>query len=196
MIVYLHGFNSTGNSSKGQTLKHTLKQTLPSVPFFTPTYHYNPDIAITVLMQEINEQLLRHKLKQPEMIIGSSLGGFYGQYIARQFNNIKLVLINPALGPVDTLQHHLGENENFYTGERYILQKEHLEALKKYDIEKVCSDNVSTLLLVDKADEIIDYRFAVEKYKHCAEMILYEKGDHQFQHLMESIAKILELYNT
>lgn len=196
MIVYLHGFNSTGDSAKGQTLKQALNKTLPSVPFFTPTYHYNPDTAIAVLMQEIKEQLLRHKLKQPQMIIGSSLGGFYAQYIARQFSNIKVVLINPALGPIATLQPHLGENENFYTGERYILQKEHLQALKKYDIEDVCSAKVSTLLLVDKADEIIDYRFAVEKYQYCAEMVLYEKGDHQFQHLMESIPKIVEFYNT
>jgi len=49
---------------------------------------------------------------------------------------------------------------------------------------------------IDKADEIINYRFAVEKYQHCAEMVLYEKGDHQFQHLMESIPKIVEFYNT
>lgn len=194
MIIYLHGFNSTGNSFKGQTLKQAFNKYLPGVAFLTPTYHYNPDIAIEILMQEIKGQLLQHSSKQPQMIIGSSLGGFYAQYIAHQYSSIKLVLINPALGPVETLQHHLGENENFYTGERYILQRKHLDALKKYDIGDVCSDNISTLLLADKGDEIIDYRFAAEKYKHCAAKILYEKGDHQFQHLTESIPKIIELY--
>ena len=195
MIVYLHGFNSTGNSAKGQSLKKAFNKLSPATPFLTPTYHYNPDVAISELIQEIKKQLAQHRLKQPEMIMGSSLGGFYAQYLAHQFHNIKLVMINPALGPVDTLQSHLGENENFYSGERYLLKQKHLDALKKYDIEKVCSDNVSSLLLIDKADEIIDYHFAVEKYQHCAEVLLYQGGDHQFQHLPESIAKINAFYS-
>lgn len=194
MIVYLHGFNSTGKSAKGQALKKAFNKLEPGTPFYTPSYHYNPDIAISALLAETKEQLIRHNLKQPKMIIGSSLGGFYAQYLARQFSHTKVVLINPALGPIDTLQSHLGENENFYSGEKYILLQAHLDALKKFDINNVCTNNIPTLLLIDKADEIIDYHFAVEKYRHCAEMILYENGDHQFQHLSESIPKINSFY--
>lgn len=196
MIIYLHGFNSTGNSAKGQTLKSAL---MKNIDFYTPTYHYEPDLAIAKLVKQIESALLQQSENEPRMIIGSSLGGFYAQYLARQFSAFSVVLINPALGPIKTLHNHLGENKNFYTKEKYILQQKHLEQLKQYDIEQPCNNYVDktipTLLLIDKKDEIIDYHYAVEQYKDCAEIILFEGGDHQFQHLPEAIPKIINFYN-
>jgi hypothetical protein len=195
MIIYLHGFNSTGNSAKGQSLKSALGS---SVSFYTPTYHFEPDRAIYTLTREIKSAVDQLPANEPRMIIGSSLGGFYAQYLARQFFAFKVVLINPALGPINTLQDHLGENENFYSGEKYVLQQKHLNQLQKYNIEKPClstsTQSISTLLLIDKADEVIDYHYAIEKYQTCAEICLFEGGDHQFQHLNEAIPKIKRFY--
>jgi len=193
MIIYLHGFNSTGDSAKGKGLKSSLQG---DIDFYTPTYHYEPDLAIASLSKYIKNILSQYPAGEPKMIIGSSLGGFYAQYLARQFSGFKLVLINPALGPIVTLKNHLGENKNFYTGEKYILQQKHLDQLQRYNIEQPCLNHKKTLLLIDKGDEVIDYHFAVAQYKKCAEIILYDGGDHQFQHLADSTPKIKHFYNT
>ena len=194
MIIYLHGFNSTGDSAKGQALKAALGN---KISFYTPTYHYEPEQAINGLKSYIHEVLEQHAANEPRMIIGSSLGGFYAQYLARQFTGFKAVLINPALGPVSTLQKYIGENENFYTGEKYILQQIHINQLKQYRVDNPCSQGskiIPTLVLLDQADEIIDYHFAYENYSPCSRVILFPGGDHQFQHLNEAIPVIQKFY--
>lgn len=186
MIIYLHGFNSTGNSAKGQYLK----EHLPDIPVLTPTCHHAPEQAIAFLEQLIRENLLQN---QPLMLIGSSLGGYYAQYLAHQFN-LKAVLINPALMPLETLHDYLGVNTNFYTGETYTLTEAHLDTLLALDVPDPCAEPVPTLLLLDKNDEVLDYRIAVNRYQHCAEVIIFEGGDHQFQHMPEALPRIMALY--
>ena len=188
MIIYLHGFNSTGDSTKGLFLK----EHLPDIPVLTPTYHYDPQHAIPFLENFIREYLPhQHSL----MLIGSSLGGYYAQYLAHQFN-LKAVLINPALMPMSTLRDYLGENTNFYTGETYTLTQTHLDALLGLDIPDPCADPMPTLLLVDKGDEVLDYRIATSRYQECAEVIIFDDGDHQFQHLTEALPSIRSFYAT
>ena len=188
MIIYLHGFNSTGSSAKGQLLKDHL----PDLPVLTPTYHHDPTTAIAFLEQLVVKNLQQN---QPLMLIGSSLGGYYAQYLAHQYN-IKTVLINPALMPLATLHGYLGENTNFYTGETYTLTQAHLDALLTLDVPDPCTESVPTLLLLDKNDEVLDHQIAASRYQNCAEVVIFDGGDHQFQHLPESIPRIKEFYTT
>ena len=186
MIIYLHGFNSTGDSAKGRFLKENLRH----LSILAPTYHYDPRRAIACLEKIIQENLSAEK---PLMLIGSSLGGYYAQYLAHRFK-LKTVLINPALMPLTTLSDYLGENTNFYTGEKYTLTQAHLDALLSLDIPDPCITPVPTLLLLDKGDEILDYRVAVARYQNCAEIVMFNGGDHQFQHMTESLSRIEAFY--
>ena len=188
MIIYLHGFNSTGGSAKGRFLKDHMSD----IPVMTPTYNYDPRRAILFLETLIREHLPRN---QSLMLIGSSLGGYYAQYLAHQFG-LKTVLINPALMPMSTLHDYLGENTNFYTGETYNLTQTHLDTLLALDIPDPCAEPVPTLLLVDKGDEVLDYRIATTRYQNCAEVIMFDDGDHQFQHMIEALPPIRAFYAT
>lgn len=186
MIIYLHGFNSTGDSAKGRFLK----KNLAPIPVLTPTYHFDPRHAIPFL----EKLILEHQIDEHSfMLVGSSLGGYYAQYLAHRYK-LKAVLINPALMPLITLHEYLGENRNFYTGETYILTQAHLDALLAFDVPMPCTDPVPTLLLIDKGDEVLDYHMAVTRYQDCAEIILFEDGDHQFQHMVESLSAIQAFY--
>lgn len=187
MIIYLHGFNSTGDSAKGRFLKKNLL----NISVLTPTYHYDPRRAIPCLEKLIQENLSPEK---PLMLIGSSLGGYYAQYLSRRFK-LKTVLINPALMPLTTLSDYLGENTNFYTGEKYKLTQTHLNALLRLDIPDPCTRPVPTLLLLDKGDEILDYRVAVARYQDCSEIVMFNGGDHQFQHMTEALPLIQAFYD-
>ena len=186
MIIYLHGFNSTGDSAKGRLLK----ENLPHLSILTPTYHYDPRLAIPCLEKLIQENF---SPESPLMLIGSSLGGYYAQYLSHRFK-LKTALINPALMPLTTLSDYLGENTNFYTREKYTLTQTHLDALLSLDIPDPCAAPVPTLLLLDKGDEILDYRVAVARYQNCAEIVMFNGGDHQFQHMTESLPRIEAFY--
>jgi len=186
MIIYLHGFNSSGASAKGQFLK----QQLGDITVLTPSYHYDPARAIDMLQHLIEASLA---LDNNIMLAGSSLGGYYAQYLAHYYR-LKQVLINPALMPLSTLDNYLGENINFYTGERYELKARHLDTLRTLDVPAPCIEPVPTLLLLDKGDEVLDYHAAIERYQACADVRLFEGGDHAFQHLPDALSPIRELH--
>ena len=186
MIIYLHGFNSSGASAKGQYLQSHLP-----FPVLTPSYHYDPAQAMAALIGLVEQQRGEDKL----LLAGSSLGSFYAQYLAQRFR-LPSILINPALGPIETLRPYLGLNTNFYTGEQYILDESHLDSLRCYQVEDPCLDPLPTLVLLDEGDEVIDYRYAVEKYRHCGQLICWPGGDHQFQHLAEALPLIEAFYQS
>lgn len=186
MIIYLHGFNSSGASAKGQFLR----EQLDDIPVLTPSCHYDPQRAIVMLQHLIEESL---RLEKNLLLAGSSLGGYYAQYLGQRYA-LKQVLINPALMPLTTLEDYLGENVNFYTGERYTLTERHLDALRQLDVPAPCARPRPTLLLLDKGDELLDYRLAAERYRECADVRLFEDGDHAFQHLPQSLPAIRELH--
>lgn len=184
MYIYLHGFNSSGDSAKGKYLAHALA---PET-VYTPSYPPDPDAAVAFLRDTL-ERLLSEATNEPVTLIGSSLGGFYAQYLARQFD-VSVVLINPALQPQLTLTPYLGWQTNFYTGARFYFDETVLARLLHYDIPAPCTRPVPTLVLLDAGDEIIDYRYAQQLYAPCAHVVVYPAGDHQFQHLAEAVVAI------
>ena len=187
MILYLHGLNSGGTAGKAAALR----EELAPVPVLSPTYPaHRPQQAVNQLrklLAEIESQSDRL------MIIGSSMGGFYGQYLARQFLVKHLVMINPALQPWELLVGAVGEQTNFVTGERYFLRHEDVEQTRRYAVEKV-NDGVPTTLFLDQGDETIDYRIAAEIYRDTGELVIFEGGDHRFQHMAEAIEIIRQRY--
>ena len=181
MYIYLHGFNSSGDSAKGRYLA----QALAPCPVYTPTYSADPDTAITGLSQTLRGL----PAGASPILIGSSLGGFYAQYLAHQFR-LAAILLNPALQPWQTLQPYLGWQTNYYSGERYYFGEQEMGCLARYDILEPCADPIPTLVLLDAGDELIDYHVAQERYADCAQVIVYPGGNHQFMHLREAVAAI------
>ena len=176
MILYIHGFASCGNSNKTKLLKQHFDDVLaPDVPI-------DPDEAISFLQKLIVDN-------EVDLIIGSSLGGFYAAHLAEKFQ-IKTVLLNPSTQPFITLAPYIGENEYFCTGKKFMWTKEHLVKLMSYSI----ADNsikAPILVLLQKGDEVLDYTKAEAVYKKY-EVIVQEEGNHRFENLDEYIEKIRE----
>ena len=125
------------------------------------------------------------------MVVGSSMGGFYGQYLARRFPMKHLFMINPALRPWLLLSEFEGQTMTTADNKPYPITRELIESTLRYAIADP-SDGVATTLFLDKGDEVIDYRIAESVYRTCGQVIFYEGGDHAFQHLDEAIAIIRE----
>ena len=184
MLIYLHGLNSSSQSHKADVLRERLEPT----PVLAPSYPANrPDAAIAKLT-DLFDELARER---PPIVVGSSMGGFYAQYLARRFAFAHLFLINPALTPWDLLRAYEGQSQTTAYGETYVIDRDLVESTRKYGIGDPC-DGVRTTLFLDRGDEVIDYRVAESRYRDCGRLMIFDGGDHGFQHLEEAIAVIRE----
>ena len=117
MILYIHGFASSGLGSKAQAVRDYF-----GAEAFAPSLSYVPDLAMDTLVQ-IAERTRRRK--EPLHLIGSSLGGFYALYLAERYE-LKAVLINASIRPWETLAAHTGEAWNYYDGARFEWNEHHV----------------------------------------------------------------------
>jgi uncharacterized protein len=190
MIIYLHGFNSGGQSQKAIWLRAQLAP----VPVFAPTYPaHRAKEALRVLRKFIRRLRRENPQSQKLMLIGSSLGGFWAQRLAPEFG-ARIVLINPSIRPDETLARHTGRYRNEATGEETVLTAEDVRALKAQRVEP-CNPTVPTLLLLDAGDEVLDYRIAEAALRGCGKTIVYPGGSHRFEHLAEALPEIRALYS-
>ena len=182
MILYIHGFASSGLGAKAETVREYFGEEA-----FAPSLPYVPDLAMDTLIQ-IAEQAAG--CREPLHLIGSSLGGFYALYLAERFD-LKAVLVNPSTRPWETLAAHTGEGTNYYDGARFEWTPRHVESLKKYRTRFSRPEKI--LLMLQSGDEVLDYRVALEELQG-ARTILEEGGDHAFQGFEKHLPAIAEFF--
>lgn len=187
MILYLHGFLSSANSYKAQWFQKAFSKM--GLPFFAPTYPIvSPDQTIQLIETVIQTEIIPkigHNAPPDWCLVGSSMGGFYGQYFADKYQ-IPMVVINPALDPVSVLQPHLGMHENPVTQEHFELNTAYLTELMAYEITNIST--LECLILQDSQDEVVPVDFAQRKYQDSenAQFCIFDGGNHAFQHLQEA----------
>jgi len=173
-ILYLHGFGSCGEGNKSTELKkyfgtnNILSPNLPPSP--------------TVALSEIEVLLQSENI---ELIIGSSLGGFYATHLAEKYH-LKAVLLNPSTQPWETLSSHVGFQKRFCDDEIFEFKLVYLEALKT--LEKIPQKG-TYLVLLQSDDEVLDYTKAQSLYnKH--KIIVEYGGNHRFENINEYMSMI------
>ena len=183
-VIYLHGFASSGNSSKSEWLRQQFGEC--DVEFLSPDLPNRSSQAIAYL-----DEYLAGFADQKICLIGTSLGGFFAAYYAAKYG-WPAVLINPLADVQDLISSAMGENTNYATGEHFVMEQADADALLA--VCDAMQPSVATmLLLLDKGDEILDYRKALKRYGEAAEVHLFEGGSHRFEHLPESMPNILAL---
>ncbi|MCU7811276.1 MAG: hypothetical protein KZQ77_08560 [Candidatus Thiodiazotropha sp. (ex Notomyrtea botanica)] len=182
MIIYLHGLNSAGSSAKATVLR----QQLAPIEVVSPTYPAQSAAEAVATLIEAFESMPED---EPRLLVGSSMGGFYGAWLSSRVNAGHLVLINPAFRPWTLLQKVEGWQYNEAKDERYYLSSEMVAATKVYDVAPE-SMGVPVTLLMDKGDELIDYREVERHYMRVADIHLFEGGSHAFEHMDEAVAII------
>jgi len=185
MIVYIHGFGGSGAGVKaGQA-----KKMFGAASLLAPSLSYVPDLAVATL-----SELIEFLLQKGETVslIGSSLGGYYAIHLAEKFN-LKAVLINPSIYPYKTLEKSVGQALNFFDLSRFEWNERHIQTLRHYEVKK--PDTSRYLLLLQKGDELLDYREALDKLPG-AQALVEEGGSHSyegFEEKRESIESFLGL---
>ena len=122
-------------------------------------------------------------------LVGSSLGGFYATAMAER-RGCKAALVNPAVHPQRHFERYLGPQRNLYTGEEFVLTREHIEELEALDPPAITRPG-RYWLFVETADEVLDYREAVAYYAGALQEVV-RGGDHSMVSFPEYIPEIVE----
>ena len=184
MIVYLHGFNSSPDSSKARRLGEHIARIGRQADYYCPSLPNSPREAVALVEAE-----LRQRPPGPVTLVGSSLGGFYATYLAEK-HGWKAVLVNPAVHAHRLLRGALGPQTNWHSGEKWLLTESHLNELAALDIEGITHPE-HYLLLVQTGDEVLDYHDAVTYYAG-ARQIVEAGGDHGFAGFERHFQTILD----
>lgn len=164
-LIYIHGFNSSALSHKGQQLARWCKLHRPDIEPLLPTLAPHPLPAMQQLTSLVKQYQNTHRIG----VVGSSLGGYFATWLNFSYS-LPAVVVNPAVAPYLLLKDHLGAQQNPYTGERYLLEDVHMTQLRQFEVEQIREPH-RVWLLQQQGDEVLDHRQAVVKYRDCKQTI-------------------------
>lgn len=186
-LIYLHGFQSSPFSMKGQQLKHYCQINHPEIQVHLPDLNLPPLLVMDVIQQLIEE------LDQVALV-GSSLGGFYAtQFVAKYA--CPAVLINPAMRPWQLFRDLFGVDQIPYrVSDRWTLTGQHLDQLEQLAVAYAAAAE-KILVLLQQGDETLDYREAQRYYSqpsHTSLILSDAHGNHAMDDFEQKIPLILE----
>jgi len=167
LILFIHGFGSCGWGSKSLALRRHFgigQVIAPDLPF-------HPREAITALERLIGRYPV-------EALVGSSLGGFYATWLNRHAD-LPGVLINPVVHPHDKLAAHLGAHRRWCDDMAFAIGPDWLDALKALQRTELAAPE-RYLVLLQSADEVLDYREAARFYRD-KDLEIIAGGSHRFE---------------
>ena len=182
-IIYLHGFQSSTLSIKGQFIQ----------AFCQNQHHVHlPDLNMPP------QQVLAHVSEMIEcldqvVLIGSSLGGFYATQLVAK-HAVPAVLINPAMRPWQLFHDLFGAELPYVVNAQWTLDQTQLDQLEQMAVPFV-QDADKILVLLQQDDEVLDYREAQRYYSNAAHqsMIITEaNGNHAMDNFADKIPMALQ----
>jgi predicted esterase YcpF (UPF0227 family) len=185
LLLYIHGFNSSPLSHKANVMKAYCEEHRPDIKVVIPRLPCFPQAAAALLLDIVNQYKDDYRIG----LVGSSLGGYMSMWLNAQFG-FKAVVVNPAVKPYELLVDFLGEQENPYTNEKYLLEEMHIDELKALDTPSIASSS-DFWLLQQVEDEVLDYRQAVTHFSG-ARQTVEEGGDHSFVDFERYPAQIIK----
>ncbi len=178
-ILYLHGFASCGEGNKSALLKNHFGEDA----VIAPDLPFAPLDAVAFIEEIVENSAF-------DLLIGSSLGGFYATYFAEKYR-MKAVLINPSTQPWQTLAAYVGWQKRYCDEEVFEFKSIYLEQLK---LLQVSVQNGDYLLLLQSKDEVLDYSKAQSLY-NAHKVIVEYGGNHRFENLDDYLFMIENFKN-
>jgi uncharacterized protein len=184
-LLYLHGFRSSPQSVKAQTMAKLVRTRHPEVTWWCPQLPASPAQAMTLLL-EGTAAWPRGQMA----VMGSSLGGFYAAWLSAHLA-IPAVLINPAVHPSRDLARYIGEHPVWQDPSQSIFfEPAHVQELKVLESHP-SPTRPATLALIAKGDEVLDWREMLARHQ-AGHVRLIEGSDHALSDFDDYLPQILE----
>jgi hypothetical protein len=180
MILYIHGFGSSAFSKKSKLLKDYFGEER----IFSPSLPYIPKLSVDTLEQFI-------KIYGDVKIIGASLGGYYATYLSSKYD-LPAVIINPVIDAKKILKRAVPTGISYYDNTTHQFLPQYLEDLERFEISKPNLEK--SLVLLQKGDEVLDYREA-ERFFKGGKIIIEEAGNHGFENFETKLKTIEEFFS-
>ena len=188
-LLYLHGFRSSPASAKARLMAQTVAQRHPLAQWCCPQLPPSPRQAAQDMLR-----LIADWPRDTMAVVGSSLGGFYASWMARQ-TGCRSVLLNPAVFPARDLARRIGEQSQWHAPqERFYFQESYIAELQAMASEGPQGPGPE-LALISQQDEVLDWREMQARYPK-AQRILLPDGDHaisDFALRVDTVLGFLEL---
>lgn len=149
VMMYLHGFMSGANGAKQRQLQKLFKGRYRVI---APELDADPDHSLGIINNTIEAE-------KPEIIIGTSLGGWMS--IACDSGDADIVVVNPVTRPELQLKHWVGDERTYFCKrldgvQTYTLTDETLDKYKKYSVlEDITHKRDHIFALCSTADELL-----------------------------------------
>ncbi len=186
LLVYLHGFRSSPRSSKavmtGKAIE-ALSLGGMCIEWYCPQLLASPKKSMEMVTQFIDQSHADRII-----IIGSSLGGFYANYLAEKYA-CKAVALNPAVRAPRELAPHVGMMTAYDSDEPFDFRPEYIDELKALQIERITNPE-RYFLIAAKGDELLDWKEMVDFYAGAKQLVL-EGSDHGIADYGDHLPEVL-----
>lgn len=186
LVVYLHGFRSSPNSSKAVKTKEAIKalSTMSNpIHWYCPRLLASPKQSMDMVIEYIQANPFDRLI-----VIGSSLGGFYANYLAERYQ-CKAVTLNPAVRAPRELAPHVGVMTAYDSDEPFDFRPEYIDELCALQVEHLARPE-NYFLIAAKGDELLDWKEMVDFYSGAQQLVL-EGSDHGISEYSEYLPQVM-----
>ena len=190
IILYLHGFRSIANSGKTQTLKGMFPEHRVIGCDYSPHSPVRAKQQLSDLMaaESLLPESLIPEAQDGIVVIGTSLGGFWARWMAKEFK-LKALLINPSLHPDRSLK--AGRYEVYDASHTMIdVTDNDLEAFNSSKVDSDSAIALSATVWVAMDDELLDAMAIVSELNDLHDVITFKTGRHRFAQFAEMKSEI------
>lgn len=187
LVVYLHGFRSSPNSTKavmtGEAVR-ALSTKDHSYEWYCPQLLASPKESLEMVVKRIDQAKV-----DLTVIVGSSLGGFYTNYLAEKYQ-CKGIVLNPAVYAARELEPHVGMMTAYDSEEPFDFKAEYIDELCALQVDSL-TDPKRYFLIAAKGDELLDWREMVAFYPGAKQLIL-EGSDHGISDYLNHLPAVID----
>ena len=170
-FFYLHGYGGKPNPNNHNVIK---LNELGDVKLIG----YDSNGTYQEIFNEIQEQLVSVDELDDYIMVGISHGAYMASKISGELC-IPFIGINPSISPYDSLSKKNVDQH----------------VVDSYNCRDMTNEGQPGLILLDKGDELFDANQTIQLLHELFEIVTFKGGNHQFQHMTESLEHIKRFYN-
>ncbi len=187
LVVYLHGFRSSPRSSKafmtGEALK-ALSSNINHIEWYCPQLLASPKESMDMVIKYIEQSHFTEMV-----VMGSSLGGFYANFLSEKYG-CRAVVLNPAVRAPRELAPHVGMMTAYDSDEPFDFRPEYIDELRALQVDAITKPS-RYFLMATKGDELLDWKEMVDFYPSAYHLVL-EGGDHGISDYSKYLPEVLK----